>query len=145
MIYFYKVYINTLDICFRWLLSHVRYGNLLKISALILRVHFSLDVSDIFGGVSEVVRIFSEFLPSKMASLFSPISSGISALAARSSSVLISGGFRASQCSPCFSGDLQSSWKDCFALVSVSPEVFSHRSLHIVSCRRRSQWASYLL
>ena len=54
-IYFYKVYFITLDICFHWILCHVRYGHFLKGSALILRVLFYFDVSDIFGGVSEVV------------------------------------------------------------------------------------------
>ena len=36
--YFYKVYINTLDACFWWLLIRVLYGHSLEGSALILRV-----------------------------------------------------------------------------------------------------------
>ena len=55
IIYFYKVYLNILDIFFRRLLSHVQYGHLLKGYTPILRVLFSLDVSDVFGGVSETV------------------------------------------------------------------------------------------
>ena len=43
-IYFYKVYLNTLDVLFFWLLSHFQYVNLLEGSAPILRVLFSLDV-----------------------------------------------------------------------------------------------------
>ena len=48
IIYFYKVWLNTLDICFSWLLSHIWYGHLLKGSAPILRIIFSLDVSNVF-------------------------------------------------------------------------------------------------
>ena len=50
----YKVYLNTLDIFLRWILSHVRSGKSLEGSALFLRVLF-LGVSDVFGGGSEVV------------------------------------------------------------------------------------------
>ena len=56
---FYKVYINTLDICFFWIPSRVQSGHLLEGSALILRVVFSFDASDIFGGGSKVVGEFS--------------------------------------------------------------------------------------
>ena len=59
VIYFYKVYLITLDIFFRWILSHVWYGHLIEESAPILRVLFSFDVSYIFGGVSKVVSEFS--------------------------------------------------------------------------------------
>ena len=38
VVYFYKVHLNTLDICFCWLLSRVRSGHSLEGSALILRV-----------------------------------------------------------------------------------------------------------
>ena len=37
-VYFYKVYLNTMDICFYWLLSRVQYGQALEGSAPILRV-----------------------------------------------------------------------------------------------------------
>ena len=70
IIYFYKVYLNTLDICFRWLLGHVQYGQSLEGSAPILRFLFSLDISDVFGGSSEVVGEFSPLLPRDLASLF---------------------------------------------------------------------------
>ena len=49
--YFYKVYLNTLDICLRWILSYVWYGRYLEGSALFLRVLFFFDVSNVFGGV----------------------------------------------------------------------------------------------
>ena len=58
-IYIYKVYLNTLDICFLWILSHVQYRYLLEGSALILRVLFYFAVSNVFGEVSEVVSKFS--------------------------------------------------------------------------------------
>ena len=48
IIYFYKLCLNTMNICFRWLLRHVQYWHLLKVSALIFRVLFSLDISDVF-------------------------------------------------------------------------------------------------
>ena len=59
-----------MDICFRWILSRVQFGQSLKVSALILRVLFSFDVSNVFGGVSEVV---SKFLVVPTWSGFSPI------------------------------------------------------------------------
>ena len=58
-IYSHKVYLNTLDICFLWILSHVQYRYLLEGSALILRVLFYFAVSNVFGEVSEVVSNFS--------------------------------------------------------------------------------------
>ena len=58
-IYIYKVYLNTLDICFLWILSHVQYRYLLEGSALILRVLFYFAVSNVFGEVSKVVSNFS--------------------------------------------------------------------------------------
>ena len=84
VIYFYNMYLNTLNIWFHWLPRHVRYGNLFEVSALIMRVLFSLDVSEFFGGVSEVVRNFSWTLPRDLASLLRLISSRISALVSRS-------------------------------------------------------------
>ena len=88
-VYFYKVYLNTLDILFSWLLIRVRSGQSLKESAPILRVLFSFDVSDVFRGGSDMVSEFSQSLPRDLAYLFSPISSGISDLAYGSSSVLL--------------------------------------------------------
>ena len=80
IIYFYKVYLNTLDICFRWILGHVQYGQSLEGSAPILRFLFSLDISDVFGGDSEVVGEFSPSLPRELASLFCLKYLGFSAL-----------------------------------------------------------------
>ena len=59
--------------------------------------------------------------------------------------VLLFGGSWWYQCSPWFSGDLQSSRKDCFALVRVSQKFFCQPSLLIVYWQRRSQWAASLL
>ena len=59
VVYFYKFYLKTLDVCLRWLLSRVQYGHSLRGSAPILRVPFLFDVSDVFGGGSKVVREFS--------------------------------------------------------------------------------------
>ena len=53
------MYLNTLDICFRWILSRVQYGQSLGGSAPILRVLFSLHVSDVFRGGSKVGGKFS--------------------------------------------------------------------------------------
>ena len=53
---FYQVYLKTLDIFFFWILRRVQSGQSLEGSAPILRVIFSFDFSDDFGGGSEVVR-----------------------------------------------------------------------------------------
>ena len=55
----YKVYFNTLDICLQWLLSCVQCGQSIKVPTLLLRVLWLLNVSDVFGGGSKVVREFS--------------------------------------------------------------------------------------
>ena len=39
---FYKVYSNTFDVCWRWILSHIRSGQSLEVSAPFLRVLFCL-------------------------------------------------------------------------------------------------------
>ena len=59
--------------------------------------------------------------------------------------VILSGGYKPSQCSTWFSRDLQSSRKDYFDLVSVSPKIFSQTSLLVVSWRRGYKWAASLL
>ena len=48
-----------MDICFLWIISRIRSGQSLEGSALILRILFSFDVSDVSGGGSEVVSEFS--------------------------------------------------------------------------------------
>ena len=88
IVFFYKVYLNTLDICLILLLSRVQSGKLLEGSAPFLRVLFFFDVSDVFEGVSEVVRKYFQLLPRKMDYLFCPISLRVSALVAGSLSVL---------------------------------------------------------
>ena len=61
IIYFFnKVSLNTLDIFFCWILSQVRSVKSLEGSAPTLRFIFSFDVSDVFGGGSEVVRKCSQ-------------------------------------------------------------------------------------
>ena len=70
-----------LDICLLWILSRVWYGHLLEGSTPFLRVLLSFNVSDIFGGGSEVFRKFSQSILRELAFLFPLISSGISALA----------------------------------------------------------------
>ena len=59
VVYFYKVYLNTSNICFFWLLSRVWYGLSLGGYALILRVFFSFWCLQSFGGGSEVVSKYS--------------------------------------------------------------------------------------
>ena len=85
--YFYEMNSNTLDIFLHFLLSRFR-SQLLELSDPLLRVLFSFNVSDVFGGGSEVVRKFSQSLPRDLVSLFHPISSGISDIHSGSSSVL---------------------------------------------------------
>ena len=53
---FYKVYLNTLDSCLHWLLSHLQSGKSIEGSAPFLRVLLFFDVSNIFRGGFEVVR-----------------------------------------------------------------------------------------
>ena len=52
---FTKVYSNTLDIFFCWLLVHIQFGQSLEGSTAFLRVLWLLNVSEIFGGGSKVV------------------------------------------------------------------------------------------
>ena len=88
IVLFYKVYINTLDICLHWLFSRVRSGQSLEGSAPFLRFFFFFGVSDVFGGGSEVVRESFQSLPRELAYLYRPISLGISTLVSGSLSVL---------------------------------------------------------
>ena len=56
------MYLNTLDVCFLWLLRNVQSGHLLEVSAPFLRVSlFLLNVLDVFGGGSKVFGNFSLF------------------------------------------------------------------------------------
>ena len=76
------MYLNLYDICFRWLITRVRSGQSLGGSAPILRVLFSLDVSDVSRGGSEVVGEFSRC--SRVSWLEShPASSGVSNIVTR--------------------------------------------------------------
>ena len=79
-IFFYKVYLNTLDICLPWLLSHVRSRRLIEGSAPFLRVFFFFGVSIVLGGGSGVVMEYFQSLPRKLAYLSRPISLGVSDL-----------------------------------------------------------------
>ena len=85
IVLFYKVYLENLDIFLCWLLSCVRFGQCLEVSALLLMILFFLKISDVFGGGSEVVSESFQFLPRDLASLYCPIYSGISALDSGSS------------------------------------------------------------
>ena len=55
---FYKLYLNTLDICLCWILSHVQSGQSLEGSAPFLGFLFFLKFSDVFGEGSEGQWIF---------------------------------------------------------------------------------------
>ena len=57
---FYKVYLNTLDIYLHWILIHVQSGQSLEVSAPLLRVLLILNISDVFGGGSEVFSEYSD-------------------------------------------------------------------------------------
>ena len=85
---FYKVYPNTFDICFRYIISCVQYGSSLEGPAQLLRVLFFFYVSDVFVGSSKVIREYLQLLSFDLDSLSCPISSGISDLVAVYSSVL---------------------------------------------------------
>ena len=50
---------NTLDICLCLFFGHVQSVKSLEVSALILRVLFYFEISDVFGGGSEAVSEFS--------------------------------------------------------------------------------------
>ena len=77
--YFYKVYINTLEVCFHWILSHILYGHSLEGYNPLLRVPpFLLNVPNIIGGGSEVFGKCT-IVPTRD-DLSHPISSVLSAL-----------------------------------------------------------------
>ena len=135
--------------CFCWITSCVRYEQSLEGSALIMKVLFSFDVSDVFRGGSEVVRTFS--YRSRVSSqeshstysgspilLLGHIFLGISALSSSPGlqlSNLLFGGNSCKLLTPKFSlilGVFQSHWTDCFYITinvprSLFPDFCSSR------------------
>ena len=69
-VYFYfYVYLNTLDICLRWILILVWSVQYLEVFAPFLMVHLFIKVSNVFRGVSKVVREYLQLLPNELDSL----------------------------------------------------------------------------
>ena len=85
VVYFYKVYSNTLDICLRWILIRVQSGNTLEVSAPFSMVICFLNISDVFGVGSKVFDKFLQSFPRDLDCLSRLFSLGVSTIVARSS------------------------------------------------------------
>ena len=70
-VYFYKVYYEILDICLCSIFRRVQSGYLLEVFTPFLRVFFSTNVSEVFGGSPKVISKSFRSFPRKLASLFS--------------------------------------------------------------------------
>ena len=87
VVYFYKIYSNILYIFLHWVLTCVQSGQTLDGSTLFSRVLYSINVSIIFRGGSEVVGEFFQSFLSELPCMYHPISLGVYTLVSRSSTI----------------------------------------------------------
>ena len=92
VVYTYKVYSNTLDICLVWIRICIWYGHSFEGSVPILRVLSSLNVSDVFRGGFKLVRPFFWSFLHTLDCLSLPILSGVYNIVPRSSTIWPSSG-----------------------------------------------------
>ena len=147
VVYTYKVYSNTLDICLVWIRICIWYGHSFEGSVPILRVLSSLNVSDVFRGGFKLVRPFFLIFPAQAGlSVPSNLIRGLQScpqvfdhLTTRLEALLWDLAFYLSYV---WRQGLRKFWKDYFA---PSQEICSLPSFFLVSWRRRSRRAASLI